>query len=91
MLSALSRITWIKRARAVFAERVTNKSGRMTAFKYAVRLYGPTDGSGCRPAGESITKTTGWRSSKQKAIAEAVAYCDERKIKIREFPAGFSY
>lgn len=91
MVARISRLTWAKQARAVFRERSKNREGMNTGYAFAVRLYGPSDGSGCMPAGETITKDTRWRSSKQKAIAEAIAYCDERKIKIKEFPTGYGY
>lgn len=85
MPDILSRLTWTKRARAVEETRGISR------FPVRFRLMGPSDGSGCRQAGETVTHFTRWRSTKRKAVKEAIAYCDERQIKITEFPSGFGY
>lgn len=85
MPEILSRESWTKKARA---EIKTRDKG---PYSHRVILYGPTDGSGCRPPGETIVRVTRWRSTQRKAIAEAVLYCDARHVKITEFPSGHGY
>lgn len=83
-LPAPRRDRWTKKARAVFVPT-------HGLYPHAVKLMGPSDGTGCLPPGETKVHQTRNRSTKQKAIDEAIAFCDTKEIRIREFPAGFAY
>lgn len=85
MIQTVDRMTWSKKARAILIN-----SRRMGDF-YAIKLMGPDDGTGCLPPGEVKVHQTTFRTTKQKAIQEAIAFCDAKKIRIREFPAGLGY
>jgi hypothetical protein len=81
----LQRLTWTKKARAILNARDHAR------FAFRMELRGPTDGSGCLPPGEYPVHKTRWRSTEQKAVADAVTYCDAHEIKITEFPIGHGY
>lgn len=79
------RLRWTKRAKADSQTRTASR------YPFRVKLYSPSDGSGCLPAGEQLTHTTRYRSTLLKAVNEAIVYCDERNIRITFFPFGFGY
>lgn len=79
------RTGWTKKAKAVFVE------SRQPGQYFSVKLMGPSDGSGCLPAGETKVHQTRFRTRRYKAIADAIAFCDGREIRIHSFPSGFGY
>lgn len=91
MPNLLQRSSWTKKAKATLESRRMTDSGRQALHTDRVKLTGPTDGSGCRPAGETVVAVTRWRSNAEKALREAISFCDERQIRITEFPEGLGY